>query len=89
MEVATQARKLLAICNANPTDEHTIDYDEHNPFQICARSYTPIYHGRESEACVYCGASYLPKYKGELCAVCTVSVIDTHRNAYGLQICKK
>ncbi|XP_026676159.1 LOW QUALITY PROTEIN: coatomer subunit alpha-like [Diaphorina citri] len=66
MEVATQARKLLAICNANPTDEHTIDYDEHNPFQICARSYTPIYHGRESEACVYCGASYLPKYKGEL-----------------------
>uniref|UniRef100_A0A8D8R6E5 Coatomer subunit alpha n=1 Tax=Cacopsylla melanoneura TaxID=428564 RepID=A0A8D8R6E5_9HEMI len=89
MEVAAQARKLLSICNNSPTDEHTLNYDEHNPFQICARSYTPIYHGKENEACVYCAASYLPQYKGEICGVCTISVVDKSRSAYGLQICKK
>lgn len=89
MEVAAQARKLLAICNNSPTDEHTLDYDEHNPFQLCARSYKPIYHGREFEACTYCGASYTPQYKGDLCTVCTVSVVDKSRSVYGLQICKK
>lgn len=88
-QVAAQARKLLTICNNSPTDEHTLDYDEHNPFQLCARSYKPIYHGREFEACTYCGASYTPQYKDDLCTVCTVSVVDKSRSVYGLQICKK
>lgn len=89
MEVATQARKLLTICNNNLVDEHKLDYDEHNPFHICARSYKPIYHGREVETCVYCSASYLPEFRTQICNVCGVSVIDKSLNVYGLQICKK
>lgn len=39
-----QARKILAACEKNMVDEHTdLKYDEHNPFDICAASYTPIY----------------------------------------------
>ena len=38
-----QTRKILVACEKNPTDEHELKYDQHNPFDICAASYTPIY----------------------------------------------
>ena len=38
-----QTRKIMAACEKNPTDAHQLAYDEHNPFDICAASYTPIY----------------------------------------------
>ena len=43
MLIYLQARKILAACEKNPVDEHDLKYDEHNPFDICAASYTPIY----------------------------------------------
>ena len=47
-DVAQQTRKILQACDKNPTDEHKINYDEHNPFDICAASFVPIYKGRAS-----------------------------------------
>ena len=38
-----QTRKILAACEKNPVDEHELKYDQHNPFDICAATYTPIY----------------------------------------------
>jgi len=38
-----QTRKILAACEKNPTDAHELKYDQHNPFDICAATYTPIY----------------------------------------------
>merc|ERR1739844_300495 len=38
-EVAQQTRKILQACDKNPTDEHALQYDEHNPFDICAASF--------------------------------------------------
>jgi coatomer protein complex subunit alpha (xenin) len=35
----------LKACDQTPTNAHTIAYDEHNPFVICAASFTPIYKG--------------------------------------------
>ncbi|VEL07875.1 unnamed protein product [Protopolystoma xenopodis] len=43
LEVATQMRKIWQTCEANPTDEQTLNYDPRNPFEICAASYLPIY----------------------------------------------
>ena len=40
---AQQARKVLAVSEKNPTDEQPMNYDEYNPFDICAASYVPIY----------------------------------------------
>lgn len=74
-EVAQQARKILQACEKKPVDEHKINYDERNPFTICAYTYTPIYRGNPSEKCNFCGALYLPKYKGRLCNVCKVAEI--------------
>ena len=42
-EVATTTRKILAVCEKNPSDAHELKYDQHNPFDVCAGSYTPIY----------------------------------------------
>lgn len=39
----TQTRKILAACEKTPTDTHELKYDQHNPFDVCAASYVPIY----------------------------------------------
>ena len=38
-----QTRKILSACEKNPVDQHELKYDEHNPFDICAATYVPIY----------------------------------------------
>ena len=42
-DVAAQARRVLAACEKAPGDAHHLNYDQHNPFDICAASYRPIY----------------------------------------------
>ncbi len=68
-----QTRKILAACEKSLTDAHQLNYDPHNPFDICAASYTPLYRGRPVEKCPLSGACYCPKYKGEVCRVTQVS----------------
>jgi coatomer protein complex subunit alpha (xenin) len=86
-EVAQQTRKILQACDKNPTDEHQLQYDEHNPFDICAASYTPIYKGAECESAPLSGAKYLPQFKGEVCRVDKVSQIG--KSTAGLKIRRK
>ncbi|ENN79199.1 hypothetical protein D910_09097 [Dendroctonus ponderosae] len=83
-EVAQQARKILQACDSNPTDELQFQYDEHNPFNLCAYSYTPIYRGKPEEKCPLCGSSYQPKYKGSVCNICQVAEIG--KDTIGLRI---
>lgn len=42
-DVAAQTRKIVAACEKNPRDTHEMRYDAHNPFDICAATYVPIY----------------------------------------------
>ena len=74
-------------CDKNPTDEHKINYDEHNPFDICAASFVPIYKGSESVISPLSGAKYLPEFKGEVCRVDGVSQIG--KSVAGLKIRRK
>lgn len=83
-EVSQQARKILQACESNPTDEFKLGYDEHNPFNLCAYSYKPIYRGKPEEKCPLCGASYIPQYKGNVCNVCEVAEIGM--DCIGLRI---
>lgn len=83
-EVAQQARKILQACANNLQDEFTINYDEHNPFTICAFSFTPIYRGKPEIKCPFCNACYHPKFKDVLCNVCEVAQID--KDCTGLRI---
>ena len=59
----------LQVCDKTPTDEHQLQYDEHNPFSLCAATYRPIYRGKPDAKCPLCQAAYVPEYKGQLCKV--------------------
>lgn len=83
-EVAQQARKILQACELNLVDEHSLEYDEHNPFNLCAVTFKPIYKGKPEEKCPLCGASYQPSFKGTLCNVCDVAEVG--KDVVGLRI---
>lgn len=83
-EVAQQVRKILQACDKNPVDEHELAYDEHNPFTLCAGTYTPIYRGSPETKCPLCGATYQPQFQDSLCKVCEVSQVG--RQCSGLKI---
>lgn len=69
---ATQTRKILAACEKTLTDAHQLNYDPHNPFDLCAASFVPLYRGRPVEKCPLSGACYCPTYKGQICRVTQV-----------------
>lgn len=83
-EVAQQTRKILQACDKNLVDEHQLQYDEHNPFSVCAETYKPIYRGKPEEKCPLCQASYFPQFKGKICNVCCVAEIG--KDTIGLRI---
>lgn len=83
-EVAQTVRKVLQASEKNPIDSMTVHYDEHNPFNICAYSYVPIYRGKPEVTCPLCGASYLPEHAGKLCRVCTVAEVG--KDCVGLRV---
>jgi len=83
-EMATHARKIIQACEKNMTDAHKLNYDAHNPFDLCAASYTPIYRGKPVEKCPLSGAAYKPEYKGEICRVTECTEIGA--DAIGVRI---
>nr|XP_026263782.1 coatomer subunit alpha [Urocitellus parryii] len=83
-EVAQQTRKILSACEKNPTDAYQLNYDMHNPFDICAASYRPIYRGKPVEKCPLSGACYSPEFKGQICRVTTVTEIG--KDVIGIRI---
>ncbi|NWR95406.1 COPA protein, partial [Furnarius figulus] len=83
-EVAQQTRKILSACEKNPTDTYQLNYDMHNPFDICAASYKPIYRGKPVEKCPLSGACYCPEFHGQICRVTTVTEIG--KDVIGLRI---
>ncbi|VDK27188.1 unnamed protein product [Gongylonema pulchrum] len=83
-EIAAQIRKVLTVTEKDPTDAHELQYDEHNPFVICSRTFKPLYRGKPQVKCPFCGASYAPDFTGELCGVCEVAEVG--RDAVGLKV---
>ncbi|ODM95881.1 Coatomer subunit alpha [Orchesella cincta] len=83
-DLAQQVRKLLKVCQDKSVDEHEMDYDEHNPFSICAKSYKPIYRGKQEVKCPFCSASYMPQFSGALCSICKVAEVG--KDALGLRV---
>ncbi|CAJ0583840.1 unnamed protein product, partial [Mesorhabditis spiculigera] len=74
-EVAAQIRKVLAAAEKDNTDAFELNYDEHNPFVICSKSFTPLYRGNPKTSCPYCGAHYAEGNQGQTCQVCQLSEI--------------
>ncbi|PAA58782.1 hypothetical protein BOX15_Mlig017424g3 [Macrostomum lignano] len=83
-EVANETRKILQTCEKNPTDARQLNYDPHNPFDICAASYVPIYRGRPLVKDPLSGACYAPEFAGQLCRVTQCTEIG--KDVTGLKI---
>ena len=74
-DIATTARKIVQVAESNPTDEFEFDYDERNPFVVCAADLVPIYRGSALVRCSLCKANYQPKHKGKKCDICLISEV--------------
>lgn len=75
-EIVATTQRVLQLCEQNALrDEVAIDYDERNPFVICAASMKPIYRGTPSTTCPYCGSHYLQQFNGSTCTVCQLSKV--------------
>lgn len=83
-EVAQYTRKILQACDQTPNDAVQLNYDEHNPFTICAYSFTPIYRGKPEVKSPFCGASYHPEHQGKVCNLDQISQIG--KSVQGLKL---
>eukprot|EP00667_Euglena_gracilis_P000339 EG_transcript_339 len=75
-KTSQQARKVIQLAEQNNnTDELSLNYDERNPFVVCAETMKPIYRGKEQIRCSYCYQPYLPACRGHTCAVCLIGTV--------------
>lgn len=65
-----------------------LDYDDKNPYHLCAVTFKPIYKGNQLTECPLCDAKYLTDYNGELCKVCLLSEIGLHATGINLVFSK-
>ena len=56
-------------------NEHTLQYNERNPFDIDCAAFLPIYRGSPVSKCAYCASAYEPAMKGKVCETCSMSLI--------------
>ncbi|CAF4010643.1 unnamed protein product [Rotaria sp. Silwood1] len=78
LEPASDIRKVLSVREKNPIDEHPLNYDEYNPFNICTASYVPHLSNSLS------GTAHLPDFIGQLCRVTKPTEIG--KESIGLRI---
>lgn len=74
-ELATKCKKIIQVSDKDPTNAVKLDYDSLNPFSVAGDTFVPIYKGKPSVKCSYCGAVYQLSSKDKLCNVCNVGVI--------------
>jgi coatomer subunit alpha len=67
-----KAQKVLTKSEQAGRNEHKIDYDEMNPFQLDCASFKPLYKGSPIIKCSYCASAYDPSYQGKLCVTCNL-----------------
>lgn len=74
-KLAQEATKVLQATGAAESNALKMDYDERNPFTVCAGSMKPIYRGNPAISCAFCGAQYFPQYDGSTCTVCGIGKV--------------
>jgi coatomer protein complex subunit alpha (xenin) len=73
---AEKARKVAQVADQNPADAVKLDYDDRNPFVMCAVSKTPMYRGAvDPIRCCFCQSSAKPEFRGQTCPVCLISAL--------------
>lgn len=79
-ELATQARKVLTVCESKASDAHQLNFDlkaagPEGSLTICAGSFMPIPPTAATVSCPFCGSVFTPSYKDKLCPTCNLAKI--------------
>lgn len=74
-EMKDKAQKVIMKSEKEARNEHTLQYNERNPFDIDCASFLPIYRGSPVSKCAYCGSAYGPEMKSKLCQTCGIALI--------------
>lgn len=74
-DLRSKAVVVLKKSEEKARNDHKLDYDERNPFEIACDELTPLYKGTLSTQCAYCGAYYHASYKGGRCEICKLSSV--------------
>jgi coatomer protein complex subunit alpha (xenin) len=69
-KAAQNAQKILGIAKA--ADETKVAYQPAKNYEICCKSFTPIYDGNQ-KVCPYCGAVYQADQKIGTCEICKIA----------------
>jgi len=70
-----KAQTVLQKSEQNARNEHKLNYDERNPFEIDCENLVPLFHGSHTVKCSFCGSVYCASAKGTLCKTCCISVV--------------
>eukprot|EP01129_Flabellula_baltica_P009012 TRINITY_DN3617_c0_g1_i2.p1 TRINITY_DN3617_c0_g1~~TRINITY_DN3617_c0_g1_i2.p1 ORF type:complete len:1219 (-),score=307.46 TRINITY_DN3617_c0_g1_i2:12-3668(-) len=71
------AQKVLGHCEKKErSDSLEVDFDERNPFVICAGTKKPIYQGTPTAQCRFCKSKFITAWKGKICNICNISSIE-------------
>lgn len=79
----SHAQKVKAAYDAQVDLKVQLDYDDLNPYFLCAATFKPIYKGDQSVACPLCDARYRPEFSATPCKVCSVSEVG--KNCSGIK----
>mmetsp|Transcript_38434 Transcript_38434/g.85815 ORF Transcript_38434/g.85815 Transcript_38434/m.85815 type:complete len:1259 (-) Transcript_38434:290-4066(-) len=74
-EMKSKAQKVIMKSEKEARNEHTLQYNERNPFDIDCAAFLPIYRGSPVSKCAYCASAYEPAMKGKVCETCSMSLI--------------
>lgn len=74
-KMAAYAEKVKSSYDAQIDLKIQLDYDELNPYSLCAAEFKPIFSGFPLVSCPFCDAKYQPQFSGEACKICLVSQI--------------
>ena len=84
VDMATNAKKIIHASGNDPKDENPVNYDEHNPFKICAATYQPIYRGKPHVVCPFTQAFYIPDKLGSIDVIAGISEVG--KKCVGMKI---
>jgi coatomer protein complex subunit alpha (xenin) len=73
--IKPQAQKVVTKSEKEARNEHTLQYNERNPFDIDCAVFLPIYRGSPIVKCAYCSSAYSLGLKGKLCETCSMSLV--------------
>jgi coatomer protein complex subunit alpha (xenin) len=74
-DIRSRAQLVIRNSEQKARNEHALNYDERNPFDIECTDLQPIYRGSPSASCPYCRSVHSTKMKGSLCVTCNLAVI--------------